>query len=467
MRIIALLGFLALSLSGQTQDTSPRNIAHGTSNPATCSVADVFFRTDATAGQNWYLCTGTNTWTQAAGGGGGGGGSVFTGSIATATTGITGTATNPIFSCADQSVKSPVLFQFTMSANVASVTFNNCGSGAMMKVRWIENGTGGWTLTHGSSATSTCETAMDTSANIWTEQPYEVQADGTTILGGVCSSNSKALRLPGSSSGITVLQPAAAASGTLTLPATTDTLVGKATTDTLTNKTYDTAGTGNSFKINGTAISSVSGTGAVCLATGSSCGGGSISNAPGCWLGPQSSYTTNGTDSVQLSGGAGNGGLFEYFVTVPCAGSKFNYQIITAAAGGRGALFGVFSADGLFTKLCISSVATGADTTTTGGARSITWASGSNVSGGICTLSGGGYLLGSTSDDSGMATLATQTGFGITKIQNVNEGYYAAVQTGVSTGAAGSLAFVSSATLAGFTYSTLTDVRVPIVFMDK
>jgi hypothetical protein len=44
-------------------------------------------------------------------------------------------------------------------------------------------------------------------------------------------------------------------------------------TATLTNKTFDTAGTGNSFKINGTAITSVSGTGAVCLETGSACSG--------------------------------------------------------------------------------------------------------------------------------------------------------------------------------------------------
>lgn len=66
----------------------------------------------------------------------------------------------------------------------------------------------------------------------------------------------------------------------------TDTYIGRATTDSLTNKTYDTAGAGNSFKINGTAITAVSGTGAVCLASGSACSGGAsalsaITNAAG------------------------------------------------------------------------------------------------------------------------------------------------------------------------------------------
>lgn len=48
------------------------------------------------------------------------------------------------------------------------------------------------------------------------------------------------ISMGGSSSGTTVIQPTAVASGTLTLPAATDTLVGKATTDTLTNKTLTT-----------------------------------------------------------------------------------------------------------------------------------------------------------------------------------------------------------------------------------
>lgn len=39
--------------------------------PAACTVGEVYFATDATAGQNWYFCTATNTWSQQIAGGGG------------------------------------------------------------------------------------------------------------------------------------------------------------------------------------------------------------------------------------------------------------------------------------------------------------------------------------------------------------------------------------------------------------
>lgn len=48
--------------------TSTKPNKSGTSLPATCSVSETFFKTDATAGQNLYLATATNTWTQVAGG---------------------------------------------------------------------------------------------------------------------------------------------------------------------------------------------------------------------------------------------------------------------------------------------------------------------------------------------------------------------------------------------------------------
>lgn len=42
----------------------------GTSLPATCTVGDYFFRTNATAGSNTFACTSTNVWTLQGGGGG-------------------------------------------------------------------------------------------------------------------------------------------------------------------------------------------------------------------------------------------------------------------------------------------------------------------------------------------------------------------------------------------------------------
>jgi hypothetical protein len=87
-----------------------------------------------------------------------------------------------------------------------------------------------------------------------------------TLTIGAAGSTTGQLAIAGGTSGSTVLTSLAAASGTLTLPSATDTLTGKATTDVLTNKTYDTAGAGNVFKINGTPVTSVTGSGAAVLA---------------------------------------------------------------------------------------------------------------------------------------------------------------------------------------------------------
>ncbi|MBV9745157.1 MAG: hypothetical protein JO099_15455, partial [Acidobacteriia bacterium] len=59
--------------------TLPAKVGTAANKPATCTTGEMYFATDATAGQNWYYCTAANTWTpQVAGGGSGGGVSSIT-----------------------------------------------------------------------------------------------------------------------------------------------------------------------------------------------------------------------------------------------------------------------------------------------------------------------------------------------------------------------------------------------------
>jgi len=163
----------------------------GTGVPAiTCTVGEIFFSSTVSAGSNLYFCTSTDVWTQMTGGSGGGQ-SVFGGSIATATTGITGTAAAPILSLTDQSLKSPKCFEINLTAStpVTSVTINNKTSGAEFCVAWTQPASNMTTVTYGGSVTGTCDPTVDPGASVTTTQYFRIKSDGSTVLGVGCKSD--------------------------------------------------------------------------------------------------------------------------------------------------------------------------------------------------------------------------------------------------------------------------------------
>lgn len=174
----------ASSVPGPTGPTGPA----GATGPTGAGTTGATGPTGATGGTGPTGATGPT--------GGGGGGSNFTGSTATATTNITGTAAAPILSCADISpTKSPIRFEFTLSATVTSVTFSSCGAGAKFDIAWTQAASGGpYGVTYGGSTINTC--AVSQTASAVTIQTMEVNAAGTATIGTGCVSTDAASAYP-------------------------------------------------------------------------------------------------------------------------------------------------------------------------------------------------------------------------------------------------------------------------------
>jgi len=162
-----------------------------------------------------------------------------------------------------------------------------------------------------SSALSTCvlkDGTQTTTALVPFAQSLRVGTAGS-ILGFV--------EFAGNTSGTTRLQPAAIASGTLTLPAATDTLVGRATTDTLTNKTITSPSIGGTVT-GGATYSGITLSGTTTLpGSGSISSGGSLTIGAGQSITAPTITTASGALSLQsannqidLLTGAGSASLY-------------------------------------------------------------------------------------------------------------------------------------------------------------
>jgi hypothetical protein len=166
---IALI--LLFALSAFAQSFSPRQpvdfsavttkpIQVGTAAPATCAVGQVYFDSDATAGQNLYLCTATNTWTQLTGTGGSGAG---VGVCSTA-----GTSTAYTCTVSGLTLSAGVVLRIkphTASGNAPTLNVNGTGAVALYwrngnAVTTNELSPNWWDITYTGSAWEITETTV-------------------------------------------------------------------------------------------------------------------------------------------------------------------------------------------------------------------------------------------------------------------------------------------------------------------
>lgn len=211
-----------VNLAGKTV-----RIPSGTTLPATCTVADEFMDTDATLGQQFYLCTSTNTWTLQGDGGGGGG--------------ITSLASQ---TGAGQTITRGVGIGGSSAANDHSFTFDATELGALT---WSAGGSASLVWDFNLSAGDPQVTFGNGVVNVTSGN---LQKGGNNVItagsGEISAITSKATP---TTSDLLLIEDAAASNAKKQITLNGALAANDARTKTFTNTTLDSEGTGNAITI--------------------------------------------------------------------------------------------------------------------------------------------------------------------------------------------------------------------------
>lgn len=271
----------AIDFSAKTS-TAPNK--SGTTVPATCTVGETFFDTDAAAGQNIYGCTATNTWTLQGDGGGAGSGDI---TDVVAGAGISGGAASgsaTVTWAPDTFVNNVTLWNSanatrTLTAGLSGatdpvITFSNNSidvttgtlkfAGATVSVSGHAHSAS--EITSGEFGTTAIADDAITYAKLQNISATQRVLGRNTAGAGNTEEVTAAQLLDwlggtrGSilyrgASGWTALTPGTSGTALLSNGAGADPSYGAvstaSSTDTFTNKTFDAAGTGNTIKMKG------------------------------------------------------------------------------------------------------------------------------------------------------------------------------------------------------------------------
>jgi hypothetical protein len=422
-------------------------------------------------GGQWYLVVSDgvywNVVSRLGNDGTGGGG---TGNAA-AYTPVSFSAT-PAFTATSNTVSA---FSITLTGNVTGSTLASASTGQAIIFKVCQDSTGSRTFAWPSNFTGAG--VVDATASGCSNQAFVYDgtsaiATGTMYVTGVAGS---AITLFGSTSGFVRLQPTAAAgSYTLTIPSAVCAAhnwwnVASCAQPADADLAFTNITTGNATTVAhgflpilpNDATKFMNGMGAWSVPPG----GGSITyyTGGGDFLFGTPSYS-NSPAAIVPAGGGGGGEIYMVINKFPTM-LYLDYNVATASGAGTGALFGIFTPD-LTTALCVTAVASGTKVTATG-PQFITFASGTAVSSGVCSIPIGQPVAYVQTADNTSLQLAAYGSLAFAMRNGHNAKMAGYTGSGVSTGTGGSITFSS---LTGITWTPLPDGSSyfqPIIFIEN